>query len=300
MIYIIVFLTILVIVCFIRILWYRLEVRHINKQLNFIIKNDTNTIVWTGHVSKEIRTMVENINNIIGKYRKLEIDATNKEKSVKADFTNLSHDIRTPLTAIYGYFQLLCETENVEEKQLYMKIINRRLDSLKSILESIFMYSKLQNDNYEMNLYKLDLNKLITDVTLSFYQDILEKKMEPTISFCDKPVFVYGTEDAFTRIIQNIISNALVHGKSCIELKLEVTESKVHFICTNDINENDSIDIDKIFDRFYKADLNRTQLSSGLGLSIAKMLSTKMGAQIYAEKPSENKFAIHVVIPYKN
>lgn len=298
MIYLIVIVGILLGACLLRLLWIHIEIRHINEQLDFIIKNDTNISLVSSNSSKEMCKMIQNIDRIIEKYKELEIAAHNKEKSVKNDFTNLSHDIRTPLTAISGYFQLLCDTNDPEERKLYMNIVNRRIDSLKTILESIFMYSKLQNDNYQIEMYQFDLNQLITDVTLGFYQRIQESKMQLHINYCEDSIFVFGTEDAYSRIIQNIISNAIEHGEKTIALDLRIEDEWIYFNCVNDVNKEDYIDMEKVFERFYKADSNRTHSSSGLGLSIAKMLSDKMGAELVAKRRTEEKFEIELKIPY--
>ena len=291
---VIIILVIITGACFVRLYFYKKEIKSLTSKIKFIYEEETNSILTVNYSDKGLLEFVRQINNLIEKYRKLQIAAENSSKMIKNDFTNLSHDIRTPLTAITGYFQLLCDSSDKDEKQKYINIINERIKSLESILESIFTYSKLQNENYVMKMENIDINKIITNVTLSFYDDIVRKNITPHIDFPDSPVWIYGYYEAFNRIIQNILINAMRHGEKNLELGLKNDVKKVYFYCKNDVKDIEEIDIDRVFEQFYKADINRTRTSSGLGLSITKKLCDKMNVSVKAYISDESYFVIEI------
>lgn len=279
-------------VCFIRLLWYRKEIKKINKQLEFLMKNDSNRNITQDFSTIELREMINRINEVVNKYRKLQIEACKRGASIKDDFQNLSHDIRTPLTSISGYFQMLCTSTDEEEKKRYTKVLNERISSIEAMLENIFTYSKLQNEKYVIDMHKVNFGDIVMNTTLSFYEDMKKYELEPVVDYSEKTFYVNGNEDAFTRIIQNIIKNAIEHGHKDIDLKLEEQQGSVLFMCSNDIQNINEIDIDKVFMRFYKADKSRSHSSTGLGLSIAKMLSDRMGADLSAVIDDKGRFTI--------
>ena len=280
--------------CLLRLYLYRKEIKSLTEQIDFIYEKETNSRLTVNYNDKNIIGFVNRLNDLIQKYRNLQISADNSSKKIKNDFTSLSHDIRTPLTAISGYFQLLCDSENEEERQHYTAIINERIKSIESILESIFTYSKLQNENYTMEIEKFDINELVTKVVLSFYDDIQAKNINPDIKFIEEPMWVYGNYEAYSRIIHNILINAMRHGKNSLELVLEQKNGRIHFWCKNDVENPDEIDIDKVFEQFYKSDVNRNHTSSGLGLSISNMLCERMGAGLTAQIEDKCYFVIHM------
>ena len=107
-------------------------------------------------------------------------------------------------------------------------------------------------------------------------------------------MWVYGNYEAYSRIIHNILINAMRHGKKSLELVLEQKNGRIHFWCKNDVENPDEIDIDKAFEQFYKSDVNRNHTSSGLGLSISKMLCERMGAGLTAQIEDKCYFVIHM------
>ena len=282
--------------CLLHLYLYRKEIKSLSQQIEFIYKEDTNSRLTVNFNDTDIMEFVNRLNDLIQKYRNLQISADNSSKKIKNDFTSLSHDIRTPLTAISGYFQLLCDSENEEERQHYTAIIKERIKSLESILESIFTYSKLQNENYTMEMEKFDINGLVTKVTLSFYEDIQRKNITPHIEFSEEPVWVYGNYEAYSRIIHNILINAMRHGKNSLELRLEQKKGEIHFSCKNDVENPEEIEIDKVFEQFYKSDVNRNYTSSGLGLSISKMLCDRMDAKLTAQIEEPCYFVIDMYV----
>ncbi len=231
---------------------------------------------------QELQRLVDEINEMLTRVKKTEIESIRSEKQFKETITNLSHDIRTPLTSLDGYVQLMNEAKSEEERDQYLSVVRVRINSLKDMLEELFTYTKLQNDSYELEVSKIDFSKVVYDTSLSFYNDFKEKNIEPEIDFIDGMHFVIGNENAAERILQNIIRNALLHGTKSLKLRLFEKNGRICFQCLNGVANKEEIDIDMVFTRFYKADVARSKQSSGLGLAIAKGFVERMNGDIKA------------------
>ena len=183
-----------------------------------------------------------------------------------------------------------------EEKEHYLQIIQNRISSLKELLEELFTYTKMQDQSYELAVVPMDGGQCICETVLAFYEDFEKRGLEPDVNFCEEELPIVANEVALRRVIQNIVKNALVHGMSRIGLTLEKTDGKLHFSCYNDKKPGEVIDVQQIFDRFYKGDKARTSTSTGLGLAIAKGLVERMKGTISAEVKDE-MFVLDIYLP---
>lgn len=272
---------------------YRRQVKKTCRRLAFIKENDTNMKLLSDLNFRELNQLEKEINEVIEKSAEISIAAKQSENNLKETIANISHDIRTPLTSLDGYFQLLSEAKTDEERKRYIDIIKSRIDSLKNMLEELFLYTKLQNESYEPVIEKVNFSQLIFDTAFSFYDDFSAKSSEPQVDFCEEKLCVNANSEALRRTIQNIIRNTLVHGGDYVALTLKRQNNKAVFSCSNNVTEPDEIDVDKVFTRFYKADDARTRNSSGLGLAIAHDFTVKMGGNISASL-NENIFTVEL------
>ena len=275
---------------------YRRQVKKTCRQLAFLKKHQTNLRLTSELSFPELNGLVDGINEILDRSRETQQDAQQNEAHLKETITNLSHDIRTPLTSLDGYFQLLLQRKSEKERQHYIGIIQTRIDSLKDMLEELFTYTKLQDTAYELAVEPVDFSKCVYDTVFSFYEDFQKRGIEPHTDFCDGHLYVCGNEEAIRRSIQNLIKNALVHGHTHISLELFRQDNQAGFRCSNDVAHPEEIDIDRVFSRFYKADSARTHSSTGLGLSIAKGLTERMGGTISASL-EDTVFTVQILLP---
>jgi signal transduction histidine kinase len=243
--------------------------------------------------NQEIDDLVLDLNRLMEKHRTIENDVEKKEQALKDLVTNLSHDIRTPLTSLDGYFQLLMACEVKEDRERYYKIISGRIESLRILLDQLFMYMKLQNNSYEFEMSQCNLNKLLYDGLFEFYQEFTDRMMEPVVEIPEETITIMANYPAFSRVIQNIIKNILEHGSNRFAMHVVTVGKKVSIEFENGFLSNNAMDISKIFDRFYKADPARTSTSTGLGLAIAKELVLKMNGEINATA-NEDTFTITI------
>lgn len=275
---------------------YRRQVEGLSRQTAFLNEKKTELKINTDLNAKELKSLAAEIRRLNDSFNETKISLMKQDAALRETITNLSHDIRTPLTSLDGYFQLLAsEKIDQDKKEHYLGIIRNRIESLNSMLDELFTYAKLQDINYSIELSEIDITAVTADILMSFYDDIAGRGEEPVVNLPDEPVLINGNKEAYTRVVQNIIRNALVHGKN-LSVSLRREASDVIFECSDELlNPDTVIDTSRIFDRFYKADKARTNAKgSGLGLAITKELVERMGGKISAEC-REGRFSIRVL-----
>lgn len=275
---------------------YRRQVKDICRRLEYIKENDTNLLLTTDVASKELVGLISHINDNNISYRDKIKVYKKKDEMLKEAITNLSHDIRTPLTSLDGYFQMLEQADNPEESKKYMEIIQGRINILKDLLEELFMYTKLQNDSYELELKSENMPEIVNEAIVSFYQEFKNNGIIPEIDFCEDRMMGMCSKMALGRIVSNIIKNAVLHGDKQIKMSLLPDNGYMVFECRNRVDNPDKIDTESVFERFYKADEARRNASTGLGLAIAKELTVKMDGEIMARIEGD-EFIIILKIP---
>lgn len=260
----------------------RAQLRDINEQLDFLCEKDTNMLLLTDTNMADIGRLKERINRFLEQWHRQREAAAKKEQMISDTYTNLSHDIRTPLTSLDGYFQLLKDESDKSEQEHYIDIIQERITSLKDMLEELFMFTKLKNDSFKLELSNCCVSRLLKQTVFSYYEEWKKQGIEPSLDICEDTIFITANAQALRRVLQNVIKNALVHGQNSICIQMKQKNKMVHILVSNDVKNPDDIDVDKVFERFYKADEARSISSSGLGLSIAKELVERMGGSIEA------------------
>ncbi len=288
--------TILAIALFIAFIRYRNQIRKNCRQLEVMNRHASNQRLTSEVPYKEVNELVLLINELCNRYQEEGIIMERNENALKEAVANLSHDIRTPLTSLDGYVQLLVMSDSAEEKEHYLQIIKNRIESLKELLEELFTYTKMQDQNYELSTVPMDGRQCICETVLSFYEDFEKRGLSPEVNFCEEDLMIKGNEVALRRVVQNLVKNALEHGKNRLGMTLEKSEGNLRFTCFNDKKPEEIIDVDKIFTRFYKGDKARTSTSTGLGLAIAKGLVDRMNGTIRADVENEI-FRVDVRIP---
>ncbi len=272
------------------------QMRSIRSQVHFISDNDTNKRLTFYGKSRSFRKLASDINEILDSYDKRHEKILREDKEIKETLTNMSHDIRTPLTSLKGYFELMETTDDPEERRKYSSIIKGRIDSLSEILETMFLYTKVSNVNYKINIEPIDCSKVILDTLFEYYDDFQEKGYEVDIK-ADEGLRILGNEQSLKRIMQNLIRNSLVHGAGDVKLRVfKDGGNSVRVILDNILPEGASPDPNKVFDRYYKGDASRHTGSSGVGLSVVKKLVESMNGDI---KASVNDGRFQVEMSFK-
>ena len=240
------------------------QIQDICRQLAFLMKHDSNMIITANMKTGGFEKLVKLLNELFQMRRKEQQEFKEKEQMIADTYTNLSHDIRTPLTSLNGYFQLM-ESASAEEQKHYMKVIQERIESLKEMLEELFMFTKLKNDSYVLELETCCINRILKNTIFSYYDDWSGRGISPEISLPEKQLYIEGNEAGLKRMLQNIIKNGMDHGQDKIKVQLFEREEKIHLWICNEMTNPEKIDVSRVFQRFYKADGARSRNSSGLG-----------------------------------
>lgn len=276
------------------IMWkYQRQVKNICRQLAFLMKHDSNMLIHREFGLGGIGMLSDRLNDLLELRRKEKQYYQEKETLIADTYTNLSHDIRTPLTSLDGYFQLMEACENVEEQRRYLNIIHERIHSLNEMLEELFMFTKLKNESYRLELTSCCINRILKETVFSYYDDWVRREIQPDIQITEEQLYIDGNKQGLSRIIQNVIKNGLDHGEKKIRIVLKREQNQAVLRISNQVIDSEQIDIEHVFDRFYKADAARSKTSTGLGLSIAREFVRRMNGEIGA-KIEENEFIVEM------
>ena len=248
---------------------------------------DTNTLIDISSRDPYMRKLASEINVQLGMLRKERHRYQQGDQELKAAVTNISHDLRTPLPAICGYLDLLENEEKTETVERYLSQISNRTEALKNLTEELFRY-RVVTSSQDLKLVRLNMVQVLEESLLSFYGVMQEKGIHPQIHLPEEPVYRQLDAGALNRIFSNIISNALKYSDGDFSVTMK-KDGSIQF--ANTAKELNAVTVGRLFDRFYTVDAGRN--STGLGLSIAKLLTERMGGMITAEYRDDQLY-IHI------
>ena len=253
------------------------SMREIYTDFENCLSEDTNVQITVSSGDKTVTRLAKAINLQLTKLRKSKQQYSDGDRELKEAVTNISHDLRTPLTAICGYLELLEAEEMTDNTRRYVEQIANRTEALKALTEELFRYSVVSSVS-DLNYENVNVGRMLEDTLISFYGAFEKKNITPNISLPDSAVVRSLDKSALSRIFGNIISNAVKYSDGDFTVTMTNT-GEITF--SNTASEFSSVDVGKLFDRFYTVDSARK--STGLGLSIAKLLTERMGGCISAD-----------------
>ena len=264
----------------------------IRKTMELQLAGDTNILIDISSRDRYVRKLAIDLNDELRRLREDRRKYRRKDNELRDAITNISHDLRTPLTAICGYLNLLEDAAENEETQRYVAMIQNRTEVLKQLTEELFRYSVLASMKEEKREV-LVLNRILEETLASYYGAFKEKGIHPEVEIAEKEIPCFLDASFFTRILGNIISNALKYSQGDLDITLN-DEGEMTF--SNSAPNLDSLTVARLFDRFYTVENGKN--STGLGLSIAKLLTERMGGTIYVEYSCEaQKLCIRLKFP---
>lgn len=262
---------------------YEKQVRHLKKQLEFLKAEDSNQLLTSVCAVGQTGEMINVMNQVLEKMREEQRKLYRANRSYRESITGISHDIRTPLTSMKGYVQLLEHPgTSKEKKEQYLRTVERRMEDLTELLNQLFEYARLEAGELELNREKLNVTNLFAETVSMFYEDFAKKSCEPTVEVSREPCFVYGDAHAWQRVTENLIKNALVHGTGGYAFSLLQEQGQAVMRIANETKTIQERDLEQIFERFYTTDQSGNRRSTGLGLAIAREFTEKMGGRIQA------------------
>ncbi len=260
------------------------EVKNIAGQLNKINGVKTNSKILLLFKNKNLEKLALEINKTLEEKKKIEIEYKKMDIELRQAISNMSHDLRTPLTSIMGYIQLIEDSSLLEEERKeYIDIVKKRAKSLQILISGFYDLSRLEAKEYKFEFKSLNLSNIICDMIASFYNDFLSRGIEPAIDIDEKSSPVVADENAIRRVFSNLIQNMLKYGEKNVFISLKQQERFVVMTFRNDAPNLSREDASHLFERFFTVDRTRNGDSTGLGLAITKELVEQMGHEIYAE-----------------
>lgn len=270
-------LTIIICALSVKIYLMKKSVKEIGEKLSEKLRIETNTLIDISSRDSDLRRLADTLNVELRKLRKERRCFKQGDKELKDAVTNISHDLRTPLTAVFGYLELLKKEEKSETAAGYLNIIENRTQVMRELTEELFDYSLLsyaEEDKKE----NVCLNAALEESIASFYGAIRQSGIEPEIFMTERQIERNLDTMALNRIFGNIINNAMKYSDG--DFKVELKEDGT-IIFSNSAKKLNSVTTERLFDRFYTVETGRN--STGLGLSISRLLTERMGGRIRAE-----------------
>lgn len=297
---------VLIIIIFILLLFVFISYRKLNKIsdiLDDILEGNFNQRIRIQNKIKPINILIVKINNIIEKLQQINKKSIINEEARKKMISNISHDLRTPLTSMLGYMELIFEDDSLsdEKKNEYLKVIYNKGNSLYGLMEEFFKLSKLDSDDINLNMKKINLSETIRQNIIAFFSDIQRLNIKPKIDIGQADIDIFSDEKIINRILNNLIINIIKHGEKATEMGIELIEEEKYVVINvwdNGIGMTEE-ELTHIFDRLYIADKSRsTSLNnSGLGLTIVKKLVELLDGSISVSSISFEKTTFSLKLP---
>ena len=258
------------------------QIQTIADELERILDEDTDEKVMAFTEDKEIKHLLEQINRTLEDRQNANAGYRRSELNTKRMLSNISHDLKTPLTVIIGYLEILLMQETLEKDMV--KKVSYKANELKEQIDQFFTLAKLEAGDTVLTMSKINLNEFCRETIIDFYNILTEKEFEVNINIPDPPVFVYADREALGRILNNLISNAVRYGDAGHYLGLTL-RMEDNFVCVDVIDHGKGIaysEIPRVFDRLYTLEdsRNREIQGNGLGLTIAKSLAEKINGTL--------------------
>ena len=269
----------------------RASLKEIARELNDKLKTDTNTLISISSGDRDMRTLASQINCQLHLLRKERLKLQHGDMELKNAVTNIYHDLRTPLTAICGYLDLLAQQPQSEASERYLSVIRERTDAMRGLTEELFRYSVIAGTTEKLLFEPVCLNDILEQSLAGFYGALSERGIVPDIALSEQQIERTLDRHALRRIFDNILSNAVKYSDGDLSVRLS-PDGTVWF--ENQAKDLDAMQTAHLFERFYT--VNTARSGTGLGLSIAKLLTEKMGGNVMAEY-NTGKLSISVRFP---
>ncbi|OPZ21297.1 MAG: Swarming motility regulation sensor protein RssA [Firmicutes bacterium ADurb.BinA205] len=268
----------LIVVLLIKIYLLKKSAREIGDKFADRLKTDTNTLVDISSRDKDMCELADSINKQLKILRKEHLQYHQGNTELKNAITNISHDLRTPLTAIAGNLYMIGKTDNLSEIREYVGAIEERTETMKQLTEELFRYSMIVSNESKEDTEEVFVNQVLAESISSFYPVLTEKGITPQIHITDTRIVRNVNRSELARVFSNLLNNAVKYSDGDLEITLS-DPGEITF--SNTAKELSTVEVEQLFDRFYTVEA--AHHSTGLGLSIARTLVKRMGGTITAD-----------------
>lgn len=267
------------------------KLRAISDKLKEIIEKDSDEQITVFTENKDLMELAAQINALLEKYLKTKADYRRSEITSKKMLSNISHDIKTPMTVILGYLEIMQLSETLSDEML--KKVERKAQSVMELINQFFTLSKIESGDMDIELYRVDICEICRESVLDFYELLSNKKFYVKVDMPETPIYIQGNKEALQRILFNLISNVIRYGADgkYLGISLRDDDRNVYVDVTDKGKGIDKAFADSIFDRLFTMEdsRNRNIQGNGLGLTIAQNLAQRLGGTITLESIPHEK-----------
>jgi signal transduction histidine kinase len=296
------------------------SLRSMNERLQSIVDDlDENRIMRLPQPDRDIENLLVTVNELLSALRQKAVGYARREAELKAQIEYISHDLRTPLTSIQGYLSFIDVEKLDEDGKEAFKTIRRKAESLQRLIVQFYELSRLDSDEVSLDLKLQDVGYILHESLLSHYGLLTKRGLEVRVTEIARDAGVLGDaegekgartaeeaggaeaargvhgtrgmvskhpiearvdSDALERIFANLLENAGRYAKTKLQVTLEENDTQIAIVFSNDVEDAEEIEVEKLFDPLYTQDRSRTQESTGLGLAIARRLAAHMNAHL--------------------
>lgn len=292
------------------VVWWRLRRRYHLYQMNHII-GELHYIAQ-GHLDHRIpfrlkgseQHVISSVNALVDSAVKSMDDERKIEKSKDELITNVSHDLRTPLTSIIGYLGLIEDKQYQSEEDIlkYTHTAYEKAKQMKNLVEDLFEYTKVQQHGAPVNIMRIDLNQLLEQLTASFELEGQHRGIEISSKVVPKPLMIEADPEKLGRVFNNLVANAFKYGNGASYIRVDARQraDQVEVTVANDGTPIPAQFLDHLFERFYRAEASRSRATGGTGLGLAIVKSiVDLHHGTVTVTSDENETAFVVTLPLK-
>ena len=256
----------------------------ISQKLSEILETDSEEKLMEFTEDRELIEVMAQINSLLIDRQKIQVDYKKEQMASKKMLSNISHDIKTPLTVILGYLEIM-RLNNQQDEMLCKVEINTK--QVLEMINEFFTLAKLEAGDASIQLQKINLTESCRESVLGFYELLLQKEYQVDIAIPERKIYVQGESEAIRRVLYNLITNAIRYGSDGNYLGVRISEDN-HWAYIEIIDKGKGIEKEsaaQVFDRLYTMEdsRNRNIQGNGLGLTIAKNLAMQMGGDIFLD-----------------
>ena len=267
------------------------KLRAISDKLKEIIEKDSDEQITVFTENKDLMELAAQINALLEKYLKIKADYRRSEITSKKMLSNISYDIKTPVTAALGYLEIMQLSETPSGEML--KKVERKAQSVMELINQFFTLSKIESGDMDIELSRVDICEICRESVLDFYELLSNKKFYVKVDMPETPIYIQGNKEALQRILFNLISNVIRYGADgkYLGISLRDDDRNVYVDVTDKGKGIDKAFADSIFDRLFTMEdsRNRNIQGNGLGLTIAQNLAQRLGGTITLESIPHEK-----------
>ena len=271
-------LAVIIAALILKVLMLKMTARSVARQFAERLAGDTNGVIYVNTADRDMKELASEINVQLRKLRAEHNRYVCGDAELKAAITNISHDLRTPLTAISGYLEVMKKEEKSAKMENYLEIIEGRTELMKQLTEELFRYSVILSSDSSAETEELCVNQVLEDCIMGYYAALTEKGINPVIELTEEKVTRTVDRSAPARVFNNLMNNALKYSAGDLYISLS-PEGEAVF--SNTAPGMTKVQVERLFDRFYTVQAARN--STGLGLSIARTFIEQMNGSITAE-----------------